>query len=57
MRSSVGMQPTEDDRRRSAQRTNIAVQRAMVWCGMGLIVLTFSGFLIARLLPIPPGAT
>jgi len=56
MSSPLGEQPTEDDRRRSLQRTNIAVQRAMVWCGMGLIVLTFSGFLIARLLPVPPGA-
>lgn len=33
-----------------------AVQRGMAWCGLGLIVLTFAGFTLARLLPVPPGA-
>ncbi len=33
-----------------------SVQRAMAWCGVGLIVLTFAGFILARLLPVPPGA-
>jgi len=33
-----------------------SVQRAMAWSGLGLIVLTFAGFILARLLPVPPGA-
>src|ERR1700751_4284726 len=32
------------------------VQRVMALSGLPLIVLTFSGFLLARLLPVPPGA-
>jgi len=32
------------------------VQRAMAWCGVPLMVLTFAGFILARLLPVPPGA-
>jgi hypothetical protein len=40
----------------SDQLMSYAVQRAMVWCGLPLMVLTFSGFLLARLLPVPPGA-
>jgi hypothetical protein len=34
----------------------LSVQRAMAWSGVPLIVLTFSGFILARLLPVPPGA-
>lgn len=33
-----------------------SVQRAMAWSGLGVIVLTFAGFVWARLLPVPPGA-
>ena len=33
-----------------------AVERAMAWSGLVVIVLTFSGFILARLLPVPPGA-
>ena len=33
-----------------------AVQRAMAWCGLAVIVLTFAGFTLARLFPVPPGA-
>jgi hypothetical protein len=32
------------------------VQRAMAWSGLVVIVLTFAGFILARLLPVPPGA-
>ena len=32
------------------------VQRAMALSGVALIVLTFGGFLLAGLLPVPPGA-
>jgi hypothetical protein len=32
------------------------VQRAMTWCGVPLMVFTFAGFILARLLPVPPGA-
>jgi hypothetical protein len=33
-----------------------SVERAMVWSGLVVIVLTFAGFILARLLPVPPGA-
>jgi hypothetical protein len=33
-----------------------SVQRAMAWSGLGVIVLTLVGFVLARLLPVPPGA-
>src|SRR6516225_4260754 len=33
-----------------------SVQRAMAWSGIGVIVLTAAGFVLARLLPVPPGA-
>jgi hypothetical protein len=32
------------------------VQRAMAWSGLGLLLLTLAGFVLARLLPVPPGA-
>jgi len=32
------------------------VRRAMALSGIPLIVLTFAGFILARLLPVPPGA-
>lgn len=32
------------------------VERAMAWSGLVVIVLTLSGFVLARLLPVPPGA-
>jgi hypothetical protein len=32
------------------------VERAMAWSGLVVIVLTLSGFTLARLLPVPPGA-
>jgi hypothetical protein len=40
----------------SEQLMSYTVQRAMVWCGLPLMVLTLIGFLLARLLPVPPGA-
>ncbi len=33
-----------------------AIERAMAWSGVVVIVLTLSGFTLARLLPVPPGA-
>ena len=33
-----------------------AVERAMAWSGLVVIVLTLGGFILARLLPVPPGA-
>jgi hypothetical protein len=33
-----------------------AAERAMAWSGLVVIVLTLSGFTLARLLPVPPGA-
>jgi hypothetical protein len=33
-----------------------SLQRAMAWSGVGLIVLVFTGFIVARLLPVPPAA-
>lgn len=32
------------------------VQRAMAWCGLPLMLLTLVGFILAGLLPVPPGA-
>jgi hypothetical protein len=32
------------------------VNRAMAWSGLAVLLLTFGGFLLARLLPVPPGA-
>ncbi len=32
------------------------VERAMAWSGLAVIVLTLVGFVVAHLLPVPPGA-
>lgn len=49
----VGHEPFDE---RSRTPMYYSVQRAMAWSGVAVGVLTMAGFLLARFLPVPPGA-